>query len=242
MHEQFLCTSRIKGLNLLIIAISACSKNLLNMSGYFSSPSFPGNYLDDMSCAWHITVPSGHTIHLEFQEFRLKDHPRCKDCFVQIFDGQDLKSPALGRFCGYMYPPLLVSSSNHFTIDLSCLGDVHKARFKAFYHSVSGMWSFVRLACVSIIFARLNRPRKNRQLVTLKTSKTSIIIGNPQIGSRYISQTVPQKEFVPVRKLRALEQLKSFILHCKYLAGNVLGRKFVSKTLLKICFIRQTNS
>ncbi|XP_020614382.1 bone morphogenetic protein 1 homolog [Orbicella faveolata] len=139
MHEQFLCTSRIKGLNLLIIAISACSKNLLNMSGYFSSPSFPGNYLDDMSCTWHITVPSGHTIHLEFQEFRLKDHPRCKDCFVQIFDGQDLKSPALGRFCGYMYPPLLVSSSNHFTIDLSCLGDVHKARFKAFYHSVSAL-------------------------------------------------------------------------------------------------------
>ncbi|XP_020614393.1 bone morphogenetic protein 1 homolog [Orbicella faveolata] len=120
-------------------AKQACSKNLLNMSGYFSSPSFPGNYLDDMSCTWHITVPSGHTIHLEFQEFRLKDHPRCKDCFVQIFDGQDLKSPALGRFCGYMYPPLLVSSSNHFTIDLSCLGDVHKARFKAFYHSVSAL-------------------------------------------------------------------------------------------------------
>ena len=120
-------------------AISACSETLFNMSGYFYSPSFPGYYLDDMSCTWHITVQSGHTIHLEFQEFRLEDHPMCRDCFVQIFDGQDVTALTLGRFCGYVYPPLLVSSSNHFTIVLTCHGDVHKARFKAFYHSVSGM-------------------------------------------------------------------------------------------------------
>ena len=197
MHGQFLCTSKIKGLNLFIIAISACSKNLFNMSGYFSSPSFPGYYLDDMFCTWHITVPSGHTIHLEFQEFRLEDHPSCKDCFVKIFDEQELAAPTPGIFCGYVYPPLVVSSSNHITIVLSCHGDVHKARIKAFYHSVSGMWSFVRLACVYIIFARLNRPMNNRQLVTSKTSKTSKIIGKPPIGSRYMSQAVSQKEVAP---------------------------------------------
>ena len=66
----------------------------------------------------------------------------CSDCFVQIFDGQDDTAPTLGKFCGYVYPPLLVSSSNHFMIVLTCRGDVHKARFKAFYHSVSGMSFF----------------------------------------------------------------------------------------------------
>ena len=73
----------------------------------------------------------------------------CKDCFVDIFDGQGRTAPPMGRFCGDIYPPLLVSSSNHFTIVISCHGDVHNARFKAFYRSVSGMYFFFRLACVS---------------------------------------------------------------------------------------------
>ena len=129
----------ITRLNLPILAISACSVNLFNMSGYFSSPLFPGYYLDHMFCTWHITVPSGYVIHLEFQEFRLKDHPTCENCFLQIFDGRDKTAPTRGRFCGYMYPPIVVSSSNHFTIVLSCSGNLHKARFKAFYHSIGGM-------------------------------------------------------------------------------------------------------
>ncbi|XP_078355493.1 membrane frizzled-related protein-like [Oculina patagonica] len=120
-------------------AKQACSKNLFNTSGYFFSPSFPGYYLDDMFCTWHITVPSRYTIHLEFQEFRLKGHPTCEDCFVQIFDGRDESAHAIGRFCGYTYPLVFVSSSNHFTIVLRCHGNLRKARFKAFYYSVGAV-------------------------------------------------------------------------------------------------------
>ena len=109
------------------------------MSGYLISPSFPGYYLDDMFCTWHITVPSGYVIHLEFQEFRLKDYSKCENCFLQIFDGKDETAPTIGRFCGYVYPPVLISSSNHITIVLYCSGNLHKARFKAYYHSVGGM-------------------------------------------------------------------------------------------------------
>ena len=109
------------------------------MSGYLISPSFPGYYLDDMFCTWHITVPSGYVIHLEFQEFRLKDYSKCENCFLQIFDGKDETAPTIGRFCGYVYPPVLISSSNHITIVLYCSGNLHKARLKAYYHSVGGM-------------------------------------------------------------------------------------------------------
>lgn len=144
----------------LLHCISACSKNLFNMSGYLYTPSFPGYYLDDMVCTWYITVPFSYIIHLKFQEFRLNDHPKCEHCFVQIFDGKDTKAPTLGRFCGYVYPPLLVSSSNHFTIEVFCRGEVHKARFKAFYDSVSGMWSILRLVCVSTTFVHLKKQRK----------------------------------------------------------------------------------
>ena len=112
------------------------------MSGYFFSPSFPGYYFGDITCTWHITVLSGYVIHLEFQEFRLKDHPMCENCFLQIFDGRDRSAPAIGRFCGYAYPPVFVSSANHFTIVLLCRENFPKARFKAFYRSMAGMISF----------------------------------------------------------------------------------------------------
>ena len=130
------------------------------MSGYFFSPSFPGYYLDDMFCTWYITVPSGYVIHLELQEVRLKDHSKCENCFLQIFDGKDDTAPTIGRFCGYVYPPVLVSSSNHFTIVLDCKGNLHKARFKAFYYSLDGMCFFVRLGRISITFLRLIKKRK----------------------------------------------------------------------------------
>ena len=139
VHVWIICIMEIHEINSSLLAISACSENLFNMSGYFFSPSFPGYYLDDMFCTWHITVPSGYVIHLELQEFRLKDHSKCEDCFLQIFDGKEDTAPTIGRFCGYVYPPVLVSSSNYFTIVLDCKGNLHKARFKAFYHSVGGM-------------------------------------------------------------------------------------------------------
>ena len=91
-----------------------------------------------MFCTWYITVPSGYVIHLELQEFRLKYHSKCENCFLQIFDGNDETAPSIGRFCGYVYPPVLISSSNHFTIVVNCSGNLHKARFKAFYHSTDG--------------------------------------------------------------------------------------------------------
>ena len=131
--------------------MSACSENLFNTSGYFFSPSFPGYYFDDMFCTWHITVPSRYIIHLEFQEFRLKDHPTCKECFVQIFDGRDESTSAMGRFCGYTYPPVFVSSSNHFTIVLRCHGNSPIARFKAFYHSIGGMFCFIYMPSIKAI-------------------------------------------------------------------------------------------
>ena len=112
------------------------------MSGYIVSPSYPASIYDDTFCTWHITVPTNYIIRLEFQEFRLTDHPTCENCLLEIFDGRDKTAPVIGRFCGDMYPPFVVSSSNHFTIVLHCLENFRIARFKLFYHSVAGMFYF----------------------------------------------------------------------------------------------------
>ena len=118
--------------------LSACNERLTNKTGYFFSPSYPGHSLDDIFCRWLITVPPRHIIRLKFQEFRLRDHPTCDKCFVEVFDGSERTRPSLGKFCGYLFPPDLLSSSNHFTILLSCQGNLPVARFKALYRSVPG--------------------------------------------------------------------------------------------------------
>ena len=124
------------------VSFAACSETLFNTSGNFFSPFFPGFYFDDSYCTWHITVPEQNIIRLTFQEFRLNDHPTCEDCFVEIFDGSDDTAPSIGRFCGYSYPPILSSSSNHFSVVLRCQGKPFIARFKASYFSVAGTFQF----------------------------------------------------------------------------------------------------
>ncbi|XP_022807964.1 uncharacterized protein LOC111344965 [Stylophora pistillata] len=118
-------------------AKQACSETLTNKSGYFFSPLYPGHSLDDILCRWLISVPPRHIINLQFQEFRLRDHPTCDNCFVEVFDGSGSTGPSLGKFCGYFFPSDLLSSSNHLTILLSCQGNLPVARFKALYRSVS---------------------------------------------------------------------------------------------------------
>ncbi|XP_022807967.1 G-protein coupled receptor GRL101-like [Stylophora pistillata] len=118
-------------------AKQACNETLTNKSGYFFSPLYPGHSLDDILCRWLITVPQRHIIHLKFQEFRLREHPTCDKCFVEVFDGSEKTGPSLGKFCGYLFPPDFLSSSNHLTVFLSCHGNLPVARLKALYHSVS---------------------------------------------------------------------------------------------------------
>ncbi|RMX55729.1 hypothetical protein pdam_00025118, partial [Pocillopora damicornis] len=66
-----------------------------------------------------------------------QDHPTCKGCDLQIFDGSETSAPAIGRFCGYMYPPIVISSSNNLRIVLRCAANPYTARFKILYNSTA---------------------------------------------------------------------------------------------------------
>lgn len=52
----------------------ACSQmiQLTNMSGWFSSPTYPSHYPGNMQCGWNISIPSGYKIFLTFLEFELE--------------------------------------------------------------------------------------------------------------------------------------------------------------------------
>ena len=128
-----------------IFLFTACNEDLTDPSGYLFSPAYSGDVLDDIACTWNITVPRNNNIRLEFRDFRLPDHPTCKGCDLQIFDGSETSAPAIGRFCGYMYPPIVISSSNNLRIVLRCAANPYTARFKILYNSTAGMKRYISL-------------------------------------------------------------------------------------------------
>ena len=130
-------------ISICIFLFPACNEDLTDPSGYLFSPAYSDDVLNDIACTWYITVPRNDKIRLEFQDFHLPDHPTCKDCYLQIFDGSETSSPAIGRFCGYMYPPIVISSSNHLRIALRCAASSYTARFSIFYNSMAGISDFL---------------------------------------------------------------------------------------------------
>ncbi|KAJ7365918.1 hypothetical protein OS493_002649 [Desmophyllum pertusum] len=86
-----------------------CNITLENKtSGWILSPQYPGYYTNNASCQWHLTVPPGHVIRLEFLYFDLEFrwHPwyRCSD-FVEIHDGLSRSN------CTYCVLPTTITSS-----------------------------------------------------------------------------------------------------------------------------------
>ena len=130
-------------ISICIFLFPACNEDLTDPSGYLFSPAYSGDVLNDIACTWYITVPRNSKIRLEFQDFHLPDHPTCKDCYLQIFDGSETSAPAIGRFCGYMYPPIVISSSNHLRIALRCAASSYTPRFSIFYNSTAGMKRYI---------------------------------------------------------------------------------------------------
>ena len=137
----FLCVH----LCIYIFLFTACNMDLTDPSGYIFSPAYSGDSLDEIACTWYIAVSRNNNIRLEFQDFHLPDHPTCKGCYLQIFDGSEKSAPALGRFCGYMYPPIVISSSNHLKIAMRCAASPYTARFKIFYDSKAGIKQYISL-------------------------------------------------------------------------------------------------
>ena len=51
-------------------------------SGAFSSPGYPYNYTDDLSCTWHIDVQPGYAVLLTIDDVATEE---CCD-YVEVFD------------------------------------------------------------------------------------------------------------------------------------------------------------
>ncbi|XP_070555339.1 scavenger receptor cysteine-rich domain-containing protein DMBT1-like [Ptychodera flava] len=92
-------------------SFGACGGDYTESSGYIYSPNFPGNYTNEQSCTWTITVDPGHIVKLTTLMLRLPD-------IVIVKDGIEDHSSTISTFTGYSLPQPLYSSSNTLRIEI----------------------------------------------------------------------------------------------------------------------------
>ncbi|XP_015669046.1 membrane frizzled-related protein [Protobothrops mucrosquamatus] len=96
---------------------TGCGGTLTSLEGQFFSPNYPKPYPHLQICLWHISVPMGHVIQLQFYNFSLESHEDCNFDFVEVYDSAAMgTSNLMGRFCNSNMPPVLTSSHHVMTV------------------------------------------------------------------------------------------------------------------------------
>ncbi|KAI1719026.1 CUB domain-containing protein [Ditylenchus destructor] len=106
-----------------------------------TSPNYPQNYLAHMYCVYHLSVPAGKGLRLNFESFDVEYVANRDDCdfdSVRVFDWFDDENnhgELLGKFCGMSLPPPLLSTLGKMVVvfisDRSVSGAGFSAIFKA---------------------------------------------------------------------------------------------------------------
>jgi hypothetical protein len=67
----------------------------------FSHAQFgDNNYPGASDCQWVLVAEKGYGVELIFQTFEIEEEADCGYDYMELFDGGDIKSPRLGRYCG----------------------------------------------------------------------------------------------------------------------------------------------
>uniref|UniRef100_A0A673SV65 Hensin n=1 Tax=Suricata suricatta TaxID=37032 RepID=A0A673SV65_SURSU len=112
-----------------------CGGLLTNNSGSFSSPWYPKKYPTNVVCAWDIQVDTRAHVKLTFDVVKLENFFGCPYDFIEIFDGPQIESFSLGRFCSGT-TPVFTSSSNRLMVVFHSDAIVTNMGFFATYESL----------------------------------------------------------------------------------------------------------
>ncbi|XP_037592669.1 membrane frizzled-related protein isoform X2 [Cebus imitator] len=111
-----------------------CGGNLTGLQGTFSTPSYLQQYPHRQLCTWHISVPAGHGIELQFHNFSLEAQDECKFDYVEVYEISSSGAfSLLGRFCGAEPPSLLVSSHHELAVLFRTDHGISSGGFSATY-------------------------------------------------------------------------------------------------------------
>uniref|UniRef100_A0A803T317 CUB domain-containing protein n=1 Tax=Anolis carolinensis TaxID=28377 RepID=A0A803T317_ANOCA len=92
-----------------------CGGILHSENGAIRSPHWPQNFPRNTRCSWTIITHESKHLEIAFNaSFQIPDSNG--QYYVAIYDGPDIASPLLGKFCGDVSPPAIKSSSNNLLL------------------------------------------------------------------------------------------------------------------------------
>ncbi|XP_076968779.1 membrane frizzled-related protein isoform X1 [Tamandua tetradactyla] len=117
---------------------SGCGGNLTGLQGTFSTPDDLQLYTHQQLCVWHISVPAGYGVELQFHNFSLEAQDECKLDYVEVYETSNSGALSLlGRFCGAEPPPRLSSSHRELAVLFRTHRGVSSGGFTATYQALN---------------------------------------------------------------------------------------------------------
>ncbi|KAG7243889.1 hypothetical protein INR49_006044 [Caranx melampygus] len=102
----------------------------------FSHAQFgDNNYPGASDCEWVISAEKGYGVELIFQTFEIEEEADCGYDYMELFDGDDTKSPRLGRYCGSGPPEEIYSAGDSIVIKFRSDDTINKKGFHVRYTS-----------------------------------------------------------------------------------------------------------
>lgn len=125
----------MNGFDVILSNFIVCGGLFENATGTLSSPFYPNNYEHSRTCHYEILGPPGKAVSLHFEDFDIEDtsYPDCDFDFVKIFDGFDVNSTLIGKYCGATAPPNAISTLNALLLQFQSDASIAAKGFKATY-------------------------------------------------------------------------------------------------------------
>jgi hypothetical protein len=117
----------------LINQTSGCGRDFTGESfGNFSTPNYPSNYPNSVSCTWFINVTAGNLVELYIGNFISEQNYD----FLLVRDGPNNTSPVIGQYSGSARPGYIYSSTGYLLVQFNSDGSNTAQGFTAIFQTV----------------------------------------------------------------------------------------------------------
>uniref|UniRef100_A0A1B6EBE4 Cubilin n=1 Tax=Clastoptera arizonana TaxID=38151 RepID=A0A1B6EBE4_9HEMI len=96
---------------------TGCGGTLTAATGSIFSPNYPNPYSSTGHCYWNIIVSRGSKIRLTIVDIDLEDNYGCNLDYIKVYDGANIKTKLVGKYCNENHPTFILSKSNQMYIE-----------------------------------------------------------------------------------------------------------------------------
>ena len=112
-------------------------QRLSGKTGRLQTPNYPNPYPSRSRCSWHIQVPVGYKIKLQFYHFVVEKTHMCTGDVLKVYDGTSLSAEPLGTYCGAINPFRVESTASNLFLDFKSDRSLSYAGFNATFSAVA---------------------------------------------------------------------------------------------------------